>query len=157
MSFEQCWAFTLDAEKGFFADPVGGDTMWGITERVARAWKYTGPMKDLPVDAAKAIAKAEYFDKYQCDQFPPALALCVFDTAYHGGKPIKWLQSAIGVVDDGIVGVKTVAAARGADISKTVALFCASRIRYLQSLKNFRENAGGWMLRIAGLLEQGVK
>lgn len=155
-TFLHCWAFTLDVEKGFFADPVGGDTMWGITERVARAWGYKDAMKDLPIEVAQAIAQHEYFDRYQCDQLPRAFAMLVFDTAYHGGKPVKWLQMAIGVPADGIIGAKTIAAARAANVPRTVALFCAARIRYLQSLKNFRPNAGGWMLRIAGLLERGV-
>jgi len=157
MSFERCWAFTLDAEKGFFDDPVGGPTMWGVTERVARAWGYKGDMKYLPLDTAKLIAETNYYTPFKCDQLPPALAVCVFDTAYHGGKPIQWLQAAVGTFPDGIIGAKTIAAAREADIKKTVALFCASRIRYLQRLKNFRENAGGWMLRIANLLEEGMK
>jgi lysozyme family protein len=41
------------------ADP-GGPTMWGITERVARANGYTGPMNALPRDTAKDI----YFNQY---------------------------------------------------------------------------------------------
>lgn len=155
-AFDDCWAFTLGAEGGFFDDPVGGPTMYGVTERVARAWGYKGDMRHLPLDDAKAIAKSEYFDRHQCGMLPPKFALLVFDTAYQGGKPIKWLQEAVGTTPDGILGAKTVAACRAADQSKVVALFCSKRIRYLQSLKNFRENAGGWMLRVASLIEKGV-
>lgn len=157
IKFERCWAFTLDAEKGFFDDPVGGPTMYGVTERVARQHGYQGDMKDLPLSIAHEIARKRYYDPYHCELFPAALAMCVFDTAYHGGKPIKWLQTALNVKPDGIVGPMTVEAAGAANIPAVVALFCAARIRYLQSLKNFRPNAGGWMLRIAALLEQGVR
>lgn len=157
MSFLECWEFTLGVEKGFFDDPVGGPTMYGVTEKVARAWGYTGRMEDLPLGVAQNIARKEYYERFQCDQFPAAIALCVFDTAYHGGKPIKWLQAAVGTTVDGILGAKTIAAVRASNTPKVVALFVAARIRYLQSLKNFKPNAGGWMLRMAALLEEGVK
>lgn len=157
MSFEECWAFTCPIEAGYWNDPVGGPTKYGVTERVARDWGYQGDMQQFPLESAKAIAKKKYYDQFQCDQFPAPLAILVFDTAYNGGKPIKWLQAAVGTTDDGIIGAKTIAAARAADIPKTVALFCAARMRYMQSLHNFHENAGGWFLRIASLLERGVK
>lgn len=155
-AFDECWAFTLGAEGGYWDDPAGGPTMYGITQRVASAWGYHGDMRHLPLDDAKAIARKEYFDKYQCGQLPAQFALLVFDTAYHGGKPVAWLQECIGTTPDGIIGAKTVAAARAANIPRTIALFCARRLRYLQSLKNWKENAGGWTLRICALIEKGV-
>jgi lysozyme family protein len=41
----------------------GGATMWGITERVARACGYTGPMRALPRDTAKEIYFTQYVRK----------------------------------------------------------------------------------------------
>lgn len=41
------------------ADP-GGQTMWGITERVARRHGYTGPMNALPRETAKDIYFSEF-------------------------------------------------------------------------------------------------
>jgi lysozyme family protein len=43
-------------------DP-GGPTMWGITERVARANGYAGPMNALPRDTAKDIYFSQYVTK----------------------------------------------------------------------------------------------
>lgn len=43
-------------------DP-GGPTMWGITERVARANGYAGPMNALPRETAKDIYFSEYVRK----------------------------------------------------------------------------------------------
>ena len=55
------WAFDLlmGHEGGYSNNPKdpGGETMWGITARVARAWGYSGPMKSLPRETAKQIAK----------------------------------------------------------------------------------------------------
>lgn len=42
---------------------VGGKTMWGITERVARANGYAGPMRDMPRDAARNIYFSQYVQK----------------------------------------------------------------------------------------------
>ena len=38
-------------------DDPGGETMWGVTARVAREDGYTGPMRDLPLERAKSIAR----------------------------------------------------------------------------------------------------
>lgn len=157
-SFEtHCWPFTLGAEGEYWDDPVGGPTRYGVTERVARAWGYKGDMRNLPLEVAKAIARKEYYDRYQCGQLPAPFALLVFDTAYHGGKPVKWLQEAIGATPDGIIGAKTIAAARAANTGAVVALFCAARLDYLASLPNFKPNAGGWTRRIAALLRKAVQ
>jgi len=156
-SFDACWAFTLGSEGGFFDDPAGGPTMYGVTQRVARAWGYQGNMQHLPLDDAKAIARKEYFDRYQCGQLPAPFAMLVFDTAYHGGKPVRWMQEAVGANPDGIIGAQTIAKARTANVGTVVALFCAARLDYLASLANFRENAGGWTRRIAALQRKAVQ
>jgi len=156
MNFDQAFAILMDVERGYWDDPVGGPTMWGVTERVARAQGYQGPMRELPLATAKDIAKREYWDRYMCDQFDPAIGYQIFDTAYNGGHPVQWLQKAVGVQADGVIGAKTIAAVRAAEPAKVVALFNAQRIRYMQSLRNFKDNAGGWFLRIADNLERGA-
>jgi lysozyme family protein len=153
MSFDQAFATIASIEGGFAdrspqADP-GGATKYGITERVARAWGYKDDMRDLPLDTARAIAKAWYWDKFQCDQFDPRIAYQLFDAAYNGGYPLKWLQECVGVTTDGVLGAKTIAAVRTADVWKTVALFSAKRLNYLTSLSNWPQNARGWSRRIA--------
>jgi lysozyme family protein len=152
-NFDMAFASIAKIEGGFSdrdkeADP-GGATKHGITERVARTWGYTGDMRDLPLDTARAIAKAWYWDKYQCDQFDPRIAYQVFDAAYNGGYPVRWLQEVVGVKVDGIIGAQTIAAVRKADVWKTIALFNAKRIAYLTELNNWPQNARGWARRIA--------
>jgi lysozyme family protein len=41
----------------------GGETMWGVTARVARANGYTGPMRDMPRDTARNIYFSQYVQK----------------------------------------------------------------------------------------------
>lgn len=159
-AFDRAFAELMESEGGYVnrdaaADP-GRATRFGITERVARAWGYKGDMKDLPLDTAKQIAKVNYWDKFHCDQFPDLIAFHVFDTAYNGGLPIKWLQECIGVTADGICGARTIAAARSADPWKTIALFNAKRLGYLTNLNNWPHNAKGWARRVASNLTYGA-
>lgn len=149
MNFDQAFDRLMGVEKGYWDDPVGGPTNWGITERVARAAGYTGLMRDLPLALAKQIAKREYWDKYQCDQFDPAIGYQIFDTAYNGGHPVQWLQQAVGVKADGIVGAITIGAVRNANPAQVILAFNAYRLKYMAGLKNRAENSGGWMTRVA--------
>lgn len=159
-AFDKAFSSIAAIEGGFSdrdrqADP-GGATKHGITERVARASGYKGDMRDLQLDTARAIAKREYWDKYQCDQFPELLAYQVFDTAYNGGYPVKWLQECLGVTADGVIGARTVAAARACDQWKVIAQFNSKRIGYLTNLANWPQNAKGWARRIAFNLSNGA-
>lgn len=159
-NFEKAFNVLIGHEGGFSdrdaaADP-GGKTMYGVTERVARAWGYTGEMHQLPLATAKAIAKKEYWDRYSCDQFPYQIAFQVFDTAYNGGHAVKWLQAAVGVVADGVIGAKTIAAVRAADPARVVARFNAERLTYLTGLSNWAQNSKGWARRIAANLKEGA-
>lgn len=157
-SFDDAFDALIGNEGRFvdnLADP-GGATMWGVTERVARAWGYTGAMQDLPLGTAKAIAKKNYWDPYQCDQFDPRVAFQLFDAAYNGGRPAQWLQQAAGVATDGVIGPITISAVRAADPLKIVILFNASRIVYYTSLGTWESFGKGWANRIANNLRRAA-
>ncbi|MCZ3110867.1 hypothetical protein NYZ20_18695, partial [Acinetobacter baumannii] len=72
MNFDQAFDALIGHEDGYSNNPAdpGGETMWGVTLTVARASDYTGPMKDLPRDTAKAIYRAQYWDAVRADQLP---------------------------------------------------------------------------------------
>lgn len=156
-NFDDAFARLMVSEGGYSnrdaaADP-GGETNHGISLKVARAWGYLGPMKDLPLDTAKSIARANYWQPYYCDQLPAPIAFHVFDSAFHGGSPIRWLQSAVGATPDGIVGSKTIAAIRAAHPAVTVMAFTRKRFEYLMGLKNWPQNAKGWTARLVRNME----
>lgn len=44
-------------------DDTGGETMWGITHRVARANGYTGSMRSMPRETARDIYFSQYVQK----------------------------------------------------------------------------------------------
>jgi lysozyme family protein len=157
-SFDEAFTALIGNEGGYADNPAdpGGETMWGITARIARAWGYAGAMKDLPLDTAKQIAKRNYWDPYQCDQFDPRIGFQVFDAAYNGGHPAQWLQQAAGVTADGVIGAQTAAAVRAADPLKIMMRFDAYRLIYFSSLNAWDSFGKGWCNRIAHNLLRGA-
>lgn len=152
MNFDQCFQLLMGDEGGFVDNPAdpGGATCWGVTERVARAHGYTGPMQDLPQATAKAIAKVVYWDPHQCDQFDGRVGFLVFDAAYNGGQPAQWLQRAVGVTQDGVVGPVTIAAVKALDPLLICLRFSAYHQQYYTSLDRLWPELGkGWSNRIA--------
>jgi len=153
-TFDSSWADLLGNEGGYSNNPddPGGETNWGVTARVARAHGYTGAMQDLPEATAKQIAKAEYWDRFHCDQLSDELAFQVLDTAYNGGFPAQWLQRAVGVEEDGQIGPATLAALHDANQDKVCLRFNAYRLQYLAAVKVWPTFGRGWTNRIASNL-----
>lgn len=158
-SFISAFESLIGNEGGYVNNPKdpGGETMYGVTARVARAHGYTGAMRDLPLATAQEIAKSEYWDKFDCDEFDPRIAFQVFDTAYNGGYPAKWLQLAVGANPDGKIGPATIAAVKAADPTLVIARFNAYRISYYTSLKTWPDFGRGWANRIAHNLLLGAQ
>lgn len=151
MAFDKAHRELMPNEGGYSDNPKdpGGETMFGITKRVARANGYTGEMRDLTLVKAKEIAKSEYWDKYRCDELPYELAFQVFDAAYNGGHPVRWLQQAVKVNADGVMGKNTLAAIKATDEDKIILRFDAYRLRYMASLDTWTDFGRGWANRIA--------
>ena len=156
--FEQAFANTIGLEGGFVDNPAdpGGATMYGVTERVARKYGYTGAMQDLPLDTAKQIAKQEYWDPYQCDALMPLVSMQVFDAAYNGGDVVRWLQQASGAVVDGVMGPKTITAVNLTPAHMLVMRFLSYRLQYLTNLDGWSTFGKGWARRIAHNLQIGA-
>lgn len=157
MNFDESFAELLGTEGGYSNHPndPGGETMWGVTVAVARAAGYAGPMKDLPVDTAKAIYRKQYWDSVHADDLPSAIRYHVFDAAVNSGvfQATKWLQGAIGVPADGHVGPVTFAAARAAPPDAVIRRMNGLRLKFMTDLKNWPSFSRGWARRIADLLE----
>ena len=158
-TFDDAFANTIGLEGGFVDNPAdpGGATRYGVTERVARKWGYTGPMQDLPLATAQSIAKSEYWDPFQCGQFTPLVAVQVFDIAYNGGDVVRWLQQASGAVVDGVLGPKTITAVNLTNPRVMVMRLLAYRLQYLTDLDIWSNFGRGWARRVAHNLQLGAK
>lgn len=157
MDFNTAFHKLLGHEGGHVNDPLdpGGETNWGVTVAVARANGYTGPMRDLPVDAAKAIYRKQYWDAVRADDLPPTLRYAVFDGAVNSGvsQSIKWLQRAVGADDDGRIGPQTLTYARSAHPDFALRRMLAQRLKFMTDLKVWPRFSRGWAKRVADLME----
>ena len=118
----------IEREGGYCDHPAdkGGPTCFGITEAVARAHGYGGPMRLLPRDEAAAIYKRLYWLRPRFDQVASrsaATAAEMFDTGVNMGPAVAttFLQRALTALNrngkdypdltpDGRVGIQTLAA-----------------------------------------------
>ena len=133
-------------------DP-GGPTRWGITERVARANGYTGPMNALPRETAKNIYFSQYVQKpgfAAVMQVSPRIAEELVDTGVNMGPAVAsiMLQRSLNALNnqgrdyadlkvDGDVGPATIAALK-AYLTKRGAEGETVMLRALNSLQGER-------------------
>lgn len=157
MNFDTAFHDLLGHEGGFVDHPKdpGGATNWGVTERVARATGYAGHMRDFPVEMAKAIYRQQYWDAVRADELPEPLRYPTFDAAVNSGttQAVKWLQRAVGAVDDGRIGPETLRMANGGNAHQSARRMLGQRLRFMTELPTWPAFGRGWSKRVAALLE----
>ena len=158
MTFDEAIKRVLMHEGGYSdhaADP-GGKTMYGITEAVARRVGYRGDMRDLPIELAKRIYREDYWQEVRADELPPEVRYVVFDAAVNSGprQAVIWLQQALGVYVDGVLGPITLARANQVDPEHLLRACLASRLRFMTNLPTWQSFGRGWARRICDLMEQ---
>ena len=92
----------IEREGGYVDHPAdkGGATCFGITEAIARAHGYAGPMRQLPRDEAAAIYRRLYWSRPRFDEIAkrsPRVAGELFDTGVNMGPAVAvtFLQRAL--------------------------------------------------------------
>ena len=147
-TFDQAFDKLLGHEGGYSYHPSdpGGETMWGVTARVARQNGYRGEMRDLPRETAKAIYRKLYWDASRCEELPDRLKFVVFDGAVNSGvsQSVVWLQRSLGVDDDGVIGPQTMRAASQSVDPMLPAKILAHRLRFMSSLAHWPAFSRGW-------------
>jgi lysozyme family protein len=170
-AFEQAFAFVIGHEGGYSAgsaDPgnwTGGrcgvgecrGTNWGIS---AAAYPQLD-VRALTQAQAAEIYRRDYWDRAACGRLPPPLALLVFDAAVNNGvgRAARWLQTALGVAPDGVIGPATIEAieARAGQGAALCAEFHARRLAFMASLPTWRVFGAGWARRLCTLPFQAVQ
>jgi lysozyme family protein len=157
VNFDQAFDTLFGHEGGYAnnsADP-GGETMWGVTRRVALQEGYTSEMRAMQRDTAKAIYKKRYWDEMRCDSMPDALKFHLFDAAVNSGvkQAVTWLQRAMDVGDDGVLGPLTLDAAKRANGLRLAVKFTGERLDFMTNLPTWGAFGKGWARRIAANLK----
>lgn len=181
MTIEAMIEATIGKEGGYsnHPDDTGGETMWGITAKVARANGYLGAMRTLPRDEAKRIYRDQYLVKPGFDAvevISPAIAEKLFDTGVNMGPywPSLWLQMWLNalnrqgkdyadIAEDGDVGRGTVGALgrlialrgrKGAEGVILKGLNASQAVRYLELARTRAANESflyGWLANRVGM------
>ena len=165
-NFSSSFELLLKHEGGYVNHPddPGGRTNHGITQRVYE--KFLGEdvteeeMKDMPLEDVFSIYKEDYWDRVRGDELPSGVDLCVFDWAVNSGvsQASKALQRVLGVLDDGIIGSKTVAAVCDQqDPSQVVEAISQKREDFYRSLGTFDTFGRGWLRRNDETLEKALQ
>ena len=157
MNFQTAFALLLGHEGDFsdHPDDKGGATRYGVTEAVARKAGYQGDMRALPLELAQRIYLESYWRPVRADDLPPGIRYAVFDAAVNSGpsQATLWLQRALAVQADGVIGPKTLAAAYAHPPERLLLAMLAQRLRFMAGLPNWPAFSRGWARRIADLME----
>lgn len=157
-NFEQSLTEVLKEEGGYVNHPKdpGGATNMGVTQRVyddyrKRRGLTARPVRQIDTAEVKAIYQASYWYLARCEELPPGIDHVVFDGAVNSGvkQSVKWLQRALGVRDDGIIGPTTINAALAADKVELVDAICDARLAFLKVLDTWPTFGRGWQRRVA--------
>ena len=130
-------------------DP-GGETMYGITVKVARAFGYLGPMQSMPMQVACDIYHKQYWTVINADNLPGALAEFLFDLAVNSGPgtAARALQAAVGALPDGIIGPHTLTLVAARTESAIVRLIFVARAKIFAHHPDLATFENGWFARL---------
>ena len=169
--FDDAMVWILRAEGGYSNQDGdhGGSTACGVTQESFNEYRKSLGLAPLAVRYITmtdvcSIYLTRYWRPCHCDSLPAPLDLAVFDMAVNSGnrRAILFLQRALGVEDDGLIGPGTIDAVQAdqkADLlGHVVQDFMDAREKYYHDIvANDPSQAkflGGWLNRMKNLREE---
>ena len=133
---------------------VGAGVLKGTKYGISAAAYPDIDIKNLTLEGAKVLYGRDYWDRLHLDELPASIRYDLFDAAVNSGvvQAIKFLQEAVGVVVDGVIGPATIAAANlmtGDQLDKKLS---GHRLLFMANCKVWPTYARGWARRIANNL-----
>ena len=153
-NFRHCLDLVLKSEGGWVNHPSdpGGETNLGVTKAV---WEeYVGhpvkTLKNLTKDDVAPLYEQKYWKPCYGEVLPRGLDFLVFSMGVNAGpgRSVKLLQSSLGCVADGVIGVRTRELISSSDIPKLISKFSNVRREYYRALKTFPVFGKGWLARV---------
>lgn len=160
-AFDDAFSALIGNEGGYTADPddrgnwtsgrVGVGQLKGTKYGISAMSYPDTDIKNLTLDAAKIIYRRDFWNPFGGDLLDPSLAFQVFDGAVNSGvsQSIKWLQQAVGVNPDGVVGPVTKAAVDAHPAAAVTAAYNGYRLRFMVNAASWPTYSRGWANRIA--------
>lgn len=149
--------FERARKKGFANDPMdlGGATQTGVTLATYKTYcrkhgrndPTVDDLKQIPYQTWLAILKELYWDKWKADQIDSqSVANILVDFVWASGTTgIKKPQQMLGVVPDGAVGPKTLAAVNSYGPTTLFYRLKALRIKYVEDIVKSRPSQKKWL------------
>ena len=146
--WEQAVSFILEQEGGYVNNPndPGKATKYGISKK-----EYPDlDIENITLEQAKKIYKRDYWDRCKCSFIPDSLSIALFDFAVNSGtkRAITYLQKALEVPADGVIGNQTIGACNREPTKKVLEKYMDLRLDFLMSLKNWKYFGNGWGGRV---------
>ena len=152
--FEQGFTDTLAHRHacGYTIDPndAGGETKYGIAKKENPDIDVT----NLTWEDAKIIYWNRYWVSEHCDQLPGRVGALLFDCSVNPGPGVapKFLQRALGVTADGVIGPQTLASANQQDPIALCTSMTNQRTAYYEAVVDAhpedQEYLAGWLRRV---------
>ena len=137
---------------GYVNDPNdrGGETKFGVAKNANMDLNITR----LTWDQAKAVYFVRYWLAGKCDQLSPRTAVLHFDGCVNHGiiRANTFLQRAVGVKDDGVIGAVTLAKIKATNEMQLLSNVCAQREQFYRAIVANNPSQAryltGWLRRI---------
>lgn len=169
MNFDKAFERLIGHEGGYSIDrndpgnwtggKVGSGTLKGTKYGIAANTYPNLDIKNLTLTQAKEIYRNDWWNKLGANLLHPAIVYQLWDFAVNAGKSraIKELQQAVGVLDDGIIGPKTIASVKAKDVNDVLLLLASERLRFYTSLSTWATYGKGWTNRVAENLKYAAE
>jgi lysozyme family protein len=133
---------------------TGGRTCMGLIQREYTAYRGHCGVASRDVwliedEEIRDIYYHQYWMACRCDDLPTGVDFAVFDSAVNCsvGMGARFLQRALGVKDDGHIGLGTLAAIKGLTPAAIVLGIIRARETYHHACKTFWKHGDGWLAR----------
>lgn len=150
----------LRSEGGYVHDRKdrGGETNLGVTRAAWGAYLgrpvRDGEMRELTAAIVEPFYKSQYWDKVRGDELPSGIDYLVFDFAVNAGptRAVRFLQRALDVPADGVLGPRTMAMATSADPIQVIERFSETKEQFYLGIARVAPSQGrflkGWLARV---------
>lgn len=163
-TFPLALTLLMEHEGGYGDDPQdpGGATNYGVTLRTFRNFygqHLTEPdLQQITPAQVRHIYLEGYWRPCRCPALPVGVDYAVFDGAVLSGqrRSVLWLQAALFVPVDGVLGPRTLAAAQAQPLSIVLRAMEKERLAFLKGLTTWPHYGGGWEPRVKHVTKEAL-
>lgn len=163
-NFPRALSLVLRSEGGWsdnLGDP-GGATMKGVTlanfRRYVKANASKADLKQITDEQVATVYRRFYWDAVAGAELPAGVDYAVFDFAVNSGpgRASKYLQAAVGAVQDGRIGPATLGAVKAKPAGVVVDALYDARLVFLRRLPTWPTFGRGWSARVASVRAEAL-